>query len=56
MTLEVEGIPARTVKAGEAFNIPAGKVHNAINSAAGSAVAVVTYIVEKGKPLTTPVP
>lgn len=56
LTLEVEGVPARTVNAGEAFNIPAGKVHNATNNAAGSAVAVVTYIVEKGKPLTTPVP
>ena len=56
LTLEVDGVPVRTVKAGEAFNIPAGKVHNAINGGAGSAVAVVTYVVEKGKPLTTPVP
>lgn len=54
--LEIEGMPTRTVKAGEAFNIPAGKIHNAMNHASTSAVAVVTYVVEKGKPLTTPVP
>jgi quercetin dioxygenase-like cupin family protein len=55
LTLEVEGAPARTIKAGEAFLVPAGKIHNA--SATTSKVsAVANYIVEKGKPVSTPVP
>lgn len=54
LSLEVEGV-TKTLKAGESFLIPAGKVHNAINADAGETVVVVNYIVEKGKPLTTPV-
>jgi quercetin dioxygenase-like cupin family protein len=56
LTLEVDGAPARTLKAGDAFLIPAGKIHNATNPGAGSAKVLATYVVEKGKPLTTPVP
>jgi len=56
LMLDVDGVPSRTVKAGEAFAIPAGKVHNAMNHGTGTVTAIVTYIVEKGKPLTTPVP
>ena len=41
--------------AGEAFIIPNGKPHNATNAGPGMASIVVTYIVEKGKPLATPV-
>lgn len=54
MSLEVEGV-TKTLKAGESFLIPAGKVHNAINIDAGESVVIANYIVEKGKPLTTPV-
>ena len=53
--LEVEGEPARTVKAGESFTIPAGKIHNATASG-GAAKVVATYLVDKDKPLATPVP
>lgn len=53
MSVEVEGV-AKTYKAGESFLIPAGKVHNAINVDAGDSVVIANYIVEKGKPLTTP--
>lgn len=42
------------VKAGEAFAIPAGKVHSATNTGTTQATIVSTYIVEKGKPLATP--
>lgn len=56
LMLEVEGQPAKTIQAGQAFHIPAGKVHNAMNHGTGNVTAIVTYIVEKGKPLTTPVP
>ena len=54
VALEQEGKPNRTLKAGEAFLIPAGTVHNATNNGAGVAKLVATYIVEKGKPLATP--
>src|SRR5262245_47575203 len=51
--LEIEGAAPRTLKAGDVFLIPAGKVHNA--TASGSkAVIIANYIVEKGKPLATP--
>lgn len=54
LTIEIDGV-TKTVKAGEAFIIPNGKPHNATNAGPGRASIVVTYIVEKGKPLATPV-
>jgi quercetin dioxygenase-like cupin family protein len=54
VTIEIEGV-SKTLKAGDAFAIPAGKVHNATNIGTGQATIVSTYIVEKGKPLATPV-
>jgi quercetin dioxygenase-like cupin family protein len=56
ITLEIDGKPAATKKAGEAFIIPPGTIHNA--KSAGGAVAKVlgTYIIDKGKPVATPVP
>jgi quercetin dioxygenase-like cupin family protein len=53
LSLEVEGAPTRTVKAGEAFMVPAGKIHNA-TAQGGKVVAVANYLIEKGKPVTTP--
>ncbi|WP_395398944.1 cupin domain-containing protein [Pseudoduganella sp. UC29_106] len=52
--LLIDGEPPRKVKAGEAFVIPAGKVHDARNSGPGTMRLIGTYIVEKGKPLATP--
>ena len=52
--LEQEGKPNRALRAGEAFLIPAGTVHNATNSGTGVAKLVANYIVEKGKPLASP--
>jgi len=54
VVLEVAGKPDRTVRAGEAFIIPAGVVHNATNKGTTPARIVANYIVEKGKPLATP--
>lgn len=54
VSIELDG-QTKTVKAGEAFAIPAGKVHNATNAGTTQATIVSTYIVEKGKPLATPV-
>ena len=50
----IDGKPAVVVRPGETFFIPAGAVHEGKN--AGSTVAKIlgTYVVEKGKPLSTP--
>ncbi len=53
--LEVQGKPAVPKKAGDAFIIPAGTVHNARNSGKMVAKVLGTYIIEKGKPVATPV-
>lgn len=55
VVIEIDGKPAKTYQTGEVFMIPPGTIHNAKNP--GSAVAKVlsTYIIEKGKPVATPV-
>jgi quercetin dioxygenase-like cupin family protein len=52
---EVEGKPAVTLKAGDVLFIPAGTIHSARNVGTGNGAELATYIVEKGKPLLTPV-
>lgn len=54
LTVEIEGKPAQTLKAGEAFFIPANTVHSGKNASKGKTVVISTYIVEKGQPLSTP--
>ena len=56
LLLEQAGKPAVTLTAGKTFFIPAGTVHNATNNGSSGARVLATYIVEKGKPLATPVP
>lgn len=53
VSIEIEGA-AKTLKAGDVFLIPAGKVHNATNTGSAQATIIASYIVEKGKPLATP--
>jgi quercetin dioxygenase-like cupin family protein len=55
VVMEVEGKPALTLKAGDVFFIPAGTVHAAKNVGKVPAKVLATYVVEKGKPLATPV-
>jgi quercetin dioxygenase-like cupin family protein len=55
VTVEVEGKPPAVLKAGDVFFVPAGTVHAAKNSGTAVAKVLSTYIVEKGKPLATPV-
>ena len=52
--LLIEGEDPRRVKAGEAFVIKAGVIHDARNTGAGPMKLVGVYVVEKGKPLATP--
>jgi quercetin dioxygenase-like cupin family protein len=53
--LEIEGEAPRTLKAGDSYVIPAGKIHDAKAGPSGAKV-LATYVVEKGKPLATPAP
>ena len=55
MTLFVDGQPARTMKAGESYQIPAGAIHDGRSGPQGAKV-LATYVVEKGKPLATSAP
>jgi len=54
LELQIEGQPARTLKAGEAFFVPAGVVHDGKNVGSGPAKVLATYVVEKGKPVASP--
>jgi quercetin dioxygenase-like cupin family protein len=54
LTIEIDGQPAKTVKAGEAFFIPPNTVHAGKNTSKGNTAVVSTYLIEKGKPLATP--
>lgn len=56
VVIDIDGQPSRTLQSGEVFLIPAGKVHNATNRGTGVAKIVATYVIEKGKPVATPVP
>ena len=53
--LRIEGQPPRLVKAGETFFVPANTVHDGTNVSSGTTKVLATYIVEKGKPVATPV-
>ena len=53
--VEIDGKPPMSLGPGKAFVIPAGAIHNAKNTGTGIAKVVASYIVEKGKPLATPV-
>ncbi len=52
--LEIDGQPPRTLQTGESFIVPAGRIHNGHPAPGASAKVVATYVVEKGKPVSTP--
>jgi quercetin dioxygenase-like cupin family protein len=52
--LLIDGEAPRKLKAGDAFVIPAGKVHDARNTGAATLRLVGVYVVDKGKPLGSP--
>jgi quercetin dioxygenase-like cupin family protein len=55
LVIMVEGQPPKTYKAGESWQLPPGAVHDA-KAGPGGAKVIVSYVVEKGKPLATPAP
>jgi quercetin dioxygenase-like cupin family protein len=52
---QVEGKPAVTLQPGQVLFIPAGTLHTAKNVGNRKGAELATYIVEKGKPLSTEV-
>jgi quercetin dioxygenase-like cupin family protein len=54
--LKVKGQPDKTLKAGDSFFNPRGSVHSVVAAGDGEAMALSTWVVDKGKPLATMVP
>lgn len=54
-TLDYEGQPTKTYKAGETFYVEGGKVHEGINMGTVPARGIASFVVPKDKPLTTQV-
>src|SRR5215831_2908862 len=50
MDLEVEGKPTQILKAGDSAMVEGGKVHEGINRGRVPIQALVTFVVQKGKP------
>jgi len=55
LTLDYEGMPTKAYKAGETFSVQPGKIHEGINKGNTPIKALASFVVEKGKPLTTQV-
>ncbi len=55
LTVEYEGKPAVTYKAGDTFYLAPGIVHEGMNKGSTPMKALATFISEKGSPLMTPV-
>jgi len=54
LTLHVEGKPIATLNAGQAFFVPADTVHWGENEGKTPNKVISTFVVPKGKPLTSP--
>jgi quercetin dioxygenase-like cupin family protein len=54
-TVDYEGQPTKTYKAGETFYVEGGKVHEGINMGNVPARAIASFVTPKGQPLTTQV-
>jgi quercetin dioxygenase-like cupin family protein len=53
---KVRGQPDKTLKAGDSFFNPRGSVHSIVAADSGDSTVISTWIVDKGKPMSTPVP
>src|SRR5882724_585545 len=52
--LPIQGQPTRTIKAGDAFQIPPETPHAGGKSGNAKSRILITYVVQKGKPLASP--
>ena len=55
LEIKIDGKPSQIIQAGQTFFIPSGMVHDGINTKSGNTKVLATYVVEKGKPVATPV-
>jgi quercetin dioxygenase-like cupin family protein len=55
VVIEIDGKPAKTYQSGDSFIIPPNTIHNAKSPGATGVKIVSTYVIEKGKPVATPV-
>ena len=53
IVIMIDGQPDKAVKVGESWQVALGAIHDGKTGAKGAKV-IVTYVVEKGKPLATP--
>ena len=56
LTLEREGEPTVVLKPGDSILVKPGQIHEGINTGDVPVKALATFVVEKDKPLSTPVP
>jgi quercetin dioxygenase-like cupin family protein len=54
--LLIDGQPAKHLKAGDSYQIPAGAIHDAKVSGDKPLKVLAVYVVDKTKPLATPAP
>lgn len=54
LELPVEGQPTRTLKPGDAFQVPANTPHAGGKNGDKKTKVAITYILEKGKPIASP--
>jgi quercetin dioxygenase-like cupin family protein len=52
--LPIEGQPTRMLKAGDSFQVPAETPHAGGKAGDAKSRVLITYVVEKGKPLASP--
>jgi quercetin dioxygenase-like cupin family protein len=52
--LPIQGQPTRTLKPGDGFQVPPDTPHAGVKNGNKKSKFAITYIVEKGKPLTSP--
>lgn len=55
LDLMVDGEPTKHLAAGDSYRIDVRKPHDAKNTGSTPTKVIVTYVVEKGQPLATPV-
>ncbi len=53
---KVRGQPDKTLKAGDSFFNPRGSVHSVVAADSSDSLVISTWIVDKDKPMATPVP
>ena len=52
ITVETDGQPTRTYKAGDTFFIEGGKIHEGMNYGTATYKSLTSFVIPKGKPLT----